>query len=67
MCPIASMNWVISSGKSHSGFLTNMTDHMVQLDLFSTVFNDLVLSGKLVPKPDIVPPSVPMDYDWARV
>ncbi len=31
------------------------------------MFVDLVQSGELVPKPDLLPPSVPMDYDWARV
>ena len=34
---------------------------------FSTVFDGLVQSGQLTPKPDVLPPSVPMDYDWARV
>lgn len=33
----------------------------------SAVFDNLVKSGELIPKPDILPPSVPMDYDWARV
>lgn len=27
----------------------------------------MVQSGQLAPKPDVLPPSVPMDYDWARV
>jgi hypothetical protein len=31
------------------------------------VFEELVGSGQLTPKPDLLPPSVPMDYDWARV
>jgi hypothetical protein len=31
------------------------------------VFEDLVQAGQLIPKPDLLPPSVPMDYDWARV
>ncbi len=34
---------------------------------FSSVYLDLVQSGQLIPKPDLLPPSVPMDYDWARV
>lgn len=34
---------------------------------FSTVFASLVQSGELIPKPDLLPPSVPMDFDWARV
>ncbi len=31
------------------------------------VFDELVRAGQLTPKPDLLPPSVPMDYDWARV
>ncbi|CAF4501848.1 unnamed protein product, partial [Rotaria magnacalcarata] len=27
---------------------------------------DLIQAGQFKPKPDVVPPSVPMDYDWAR-
>ncbi|CAF3194974.1 unnamed protein product [Rotaria socialis] len=35
-------------------------------DLIHKVFGDLVQAGQFKPKPDVVPPSVPMDYDWAR-
>lgn len=35
--------------------------------LSSVVFEELKRSGLLIPKPDVLPPSVPMDYDWARV
>lgn len=35
-------------------------------DFIHTVFDGLVQSGQLAPKPDVLPPSVPMDYDWAR-
>jgi len=35
-------------------------------DFIRTVFDELVQSGQLTPKPDVLPPSVPMDYDWAR-
>ena len=31
------------------------------------VYKKLVQSGQVKPKPDLLPPSVPMDYDWARV
>ena len=37
------------------------------MDYSSKVFSELVQAGQLTPKPDVVPPSVPMDYDWARV
>ncbi|CAF4637082.1 unnamed protein product [Rotaria sp. Silwood1] len=35
-------------------------------DLIHSVFEKLVQSDQLTPKPDVLPPSVPMDYDWAR-
>lgn len=35
-------------------------------DFIRTVFDGLVQAGQLTPKPDVLPPSVPMDYDWAR-
>lgn len=35
-------------------------------DLIGEVYNQLVMSGKLQPKPDVPPPTVPMDYSWAR-
>lgn len=31
------------------------------------VYNDLVSNGTIVPKPELQPPTVPMDYAWARV
>ena len=37
------------------------------IGLISVIFDELVKSGQLLPKPDLLPPSVPMDYDWARV
>jgi len=30
------------------------------------VYNELLKSGVIVPKPEIPPPPVPMDYNWAR-
>ncbi|CAF4877038.1 unnamed protein product, partial [Rotaria magnacalcarata] len=35
-------------------------------DIIHKVFGDLIQAGQFKPKPDVVPPSVPMDYDWAR-
>ena len=32
----------------------------------STVYKKLVQAGKIVPKPEVSPPPVPMDYNWAR-
>ncbi|XP_013786934.1 ATP-citrate synthase-like [Limulus polyphemus] len=30
------------------------------------VYEDLVIKGSIVPKPEVPPPTVPMDYSWAR-
>ncbi|XP_013784558.1 ATP-citrate synthase-like [Limulus polyphemus] len=30
------------------------------------VYEDLVTKGTIVPKPEVPPPTVPMDYSWAR-
>ncbi|KAF8383510.1 acly-1 [Pristionchus pacificus] len=32
----------------------------------SAVYGDLVERGVIVPKPEVPPPAVPMDYSWAR-
>ena len=31
------------------------------------VYEDLVSQGVIVPKEEVAPPTVPMDYNWARV
>ncbi len=31
------------------------------------VYEGLVDSGKIVPRPEVAPPTVPMDFNWARV
>lgn len=35
-------------------------------DLIHKVFEDLVKNGVVVPQPEVPPPTVPMDYSWAR-
>ncbi|XP_043599125.1 ATP-citrate synthase [Bombus pyrosoma] len=35
-------------------------------DLMQTVYNNLVKEGVIVPAPEVPPPTVPMDYSWAR-
>ncbi|KAM3177518.1 hypothetical protein ACTXT7_004390 [Hymenolepis weldensis] len=35
-------------------------------DLIRKVYDDQVKSGKLIPKPDYPPQTVPMDYTWAK-
>ena len=34
---------------------------------FREVFENMVAEGVIIPKPDEAPPTVPMDYNWARV
>ncbi|KAK7919545.1 hypothetical protein WMY93_010829 [Mugilogobius chulae] len=35
-------------------------------DVIKTVYNDLVANGTIVPAEEVPPPTVPMDYSWAR-
>ncbi|XP_011301550.1 ATP-citrate synthase [Fopius arisanus] len=35
-------------------------------DLIASVYGKLVESGSIVPAPEVPPPTVPMDYNWAR-
>ncbi|XP_066554498.1 ATP-citrate synthase isoform X2 [Amia ocellicauda] len=35
-------------------------------DAIKTVYDDLVASGVIVPAQEVPPPTVPMDYSWAR-
>lgn len=32
-----------------------------------TVYDELVANGTIVPAQEVPPPTVPMDYSWARV
>lgn len=36
-------------------------------DLIHNVFESLVKNGTVIPRPEVPPPTVPMDYSWARV
>lgn len=35
-------------------------------DTIQSVYQELVKSGAIVPAPEVPPPTVPMDYNWAR-
>jgi hypothetical protein len=35
--------------------------------IFRFVYEDLVTKGAIVPAQEVPPPTVPMDYSWARV
>ena len=36
-------------------------------DVIHDVYTSLVDSGVIVPRPEVAPPTVPMDFNWARV
>lgn len=36
-------------------------------EMIRSVYSDLVEKGVIVPKAEVPPPPVPMDYNWARV
>ncbi|CAF1086496.1 unnamed protein product [Didymodactylos carnosus] len=50
--------------KEAGAFVPNSFDELG--DFIHMVFDDLVQSQCVTPKPDLLPPSVPMDFDWAR-
>ncbi|KAF5272799.1 hypothetical protein FQA39_LY07826 [Lamprigera yunnana] len=35
-------------------------------DIIQSVYDGLVKKGVIIPKPEVPPPTVPMDYNWAR-
>ena len=35
-------------------------------DLIKSVYDDLVIKGSIKPQAEVAPPTVPMDYNWAR-
>ncbi|TRY94159.1 hypothetical protein DNTS_021009 [Danionella cerebrum] len=45
-------------------FVPNSFDELG--DIIKLVYDDLVTSGIIVPAPEVPPPTVPMDYSWAR-
>lgn len=54
-----------------SAFVIPFANYLVMYFVFCArfreVYEQLVKDGKLVPKPDKTPPTVPMDYSWAQV
>ncbi|UJR28597.1 hypothetical protein I4U23_009830 [Adineta vaga] len=50
--------------KDAGAYVPNSFDELG--DLIHMVFTELIETEQLQPKPDVLPPSVPMDYDWAR-
>lgn len=49
-------------------FLFKSNSHGLSVDLANrTVYDELVADGTIVPAQEVPPPTVPMDYSWARV
>ncbi|XP_076843218.1 ATP-citrate synthase isoform X2 [Brachyhypopomus gauderio] len=45
-------------------FVPNSFDQLG--DIIRTVYDDLVANGDIIPAQEVPPPTVPMDYSWAR-
>ncbi|XP_047364838.1 ATP-citrate synthase isoform X2 [Vespa velutina] len=50
--------------KTAGAYVPNSFDNLG--DLIQTVYQELVRDGTIVPAPEVPPPTVPMDYNWAR-
>lgn len=62
-------------GGAFLGWLRRAQKDKIHVDVFSpapppsprSVYEDLVAKGVIVPAQEVPPPTVPMDYSWARV
>lgn len=62
-------------GGAFLGWLSCAQKHKVHMAVFlpplpsppRSVYEDLVAKGVIVPAQEVPPPTVPMDYSWARV
>ena len=53
---------------SHTSYIDFLALSNIFLNVVvRTVYNDLVANGTIVPAEEVPPPTVPMDYSWARV
>lgn len=50
--------------KAAGAYVPNSFDNLG--DLIQSVYQELVINGTIVPEPEVPPPTVPMDYSWAR-
>lgn len=50
--------------KEAGAFVPDSFDYLG--DIIRSVYENLVKQGAIVPKPEVPPPTVPMDYSWAR-
>lgn len=52
---------------AQSALLRMSADFTHLFGLFRSVYEDLVSKGVIQPAGEVPPPTVPMDYSWARV
>lgn len=52
---------------AQSALLRMSADFIHLFCLFRSVYEDLVSKGVIQPAGEVPPPTVPMDYSWARV
>lgn len=50
--------------KKAGAFVPDSFDYLG--DVIGSVYDSLVKQGRIVPRPEVPPPTVPMDYSWAR-
>lgn len=66
-CAQSDMETAVAKNKTLAEAGAHVPDSFDTLgDLIAHVYEDLVNSGQIVPVEEVPPPTVPMDYSWAR-
>jgi ATP citrate (pro-S)-lyase len=66
-CAQSDMETAVAKNKALAEAGCNVPDSFDSLgDLLQQVYEDLVKSGAIVPVEEVPPPTVPMDFSWAR-
>lgn len=66
-CAQSDMETAVAKNKSLAEAGAHVPESFDTLgDLIENVYEDLVKSGQIVPVEEVPPPTVPMDYSWAR-
>lgn len=66
-CAQSDMETAVAKNKSLAAAGAHVPDSFDSLgDLIAHVYEDLVKSGQIVPVEEVPPPTVPMDFSWAR-
>lgn len=67
-CANSTLETAVAKNKALKEAGAYVPDNFDQLgDLIQSVYERLVSEGIVVPQPEVPPPTVPMDYSWARV